>query len=64
MKNVTTPLLTDSRTEARPLGGGCASCWAAGYCAAYAPTSLLPPVACPLTLTETGRRSNRNPTRD
>ncbi len=64
MKNVTTPLLTDSRAETRPLSGGCANCWAAGYCAAYAPASLLPPTTCPLALTKTGRRSNRNPTRD
>ncbi|QKG51728.1 hypothetical protein [Hymenobacter sp. BRD67] len=28
---------------------GCASCWAAGYCAAFAPTSLITPPACPLS---------------
>lgn len=31
------------------LAVGCARCWAAGYCAAYAPASpAQPPSACPL----------------
>ena len=65
MKHVTTPLLADSWAEARLLGGGCAGCWAAGYCAAYSPTSVQPPVACPLTLTEAERRGSRKiPARD
>lgn len=65
MKNVTNPLLADSWADARLLVGGCAGCWAAGYCAAYAPTSLLPPVACPLAPTEAAPRDHRKaPTRD
>jgi hypothetical protein len=65
MKRITTPLLADSWAEARLLGGGCAGCWAAGYCAAYSPTSLQPPLACPLTLSEAERRGGRKtPARD
>lgn len=59
MKRVTTPLLADSWAEAQLPGGGCAGCWAAGYCAAYLPTSLQPPLACPLTLKDTEQRTSR-----
>lgn len=58
MKQVTHSLLTDSRAEARLLGG-CAGCWAAGYCAAYSPTNLQPPLACPLTLSDADQRGDR-----
>ena len=48
MKRVTSPTLRTARAEPQLASGGCAGCWAAGYCAAYRPTSLQPPVACPL----------------
>ena len=64
MKHVTHSLLTDSRAEAQLLGG-CAGCWAAGYCAAYSPTSLQPPLACPLALSEADQRGgHKAPARD
>jgi hypothetical protein len=56
MKQVTTPMLADSWAEARLLGGGCTGCWAAGYCAAFSPTSLHTPLACPLTLSDAEQR--------
>jgi hypothetical protein len=48
MKRVTSPTLRTSRAEPQLASGGCAGCWAAGYCAAYRPTSLQAPAACPL----------------
>jgi hypothetical protein len=65
MKQVTTPLLPNNLAEAQLLGSGCTGCWAAGYCAAYLPTSLQPPLACPLTLSEAERGGDRKtPARD
>jgi len=65
MKHITPHLLADSRAEARLAGGGCAGCWAAGYCAAYAPTSLQPPLACPLAPSDANQRGGRKtPARD
>jgi hypothetical protein len=50
MKRVISPTLRTSRAEPQLASGGCAGCWAAGYCAAYRPTSLQAPAACPLNV--------------
>jgi hypothetical protein len=41
------PTLVSSKS-ASPKMGGCAGCWAVGYCAAFSPASPRPPAACPL----------------
>ena len=46
----TTAQREESQPETLFLAGGCVGCWAAGYCAGFAPDSFLqPPPACPLT---------------
>jgi hypothetical protein len=59
MKHTTNTLLADSWNEPRLLSRGCTSCWAAGYCAAFAPASAKPPLACPLSDTAAERPACR-----
>ncbi|WP_460585789.1 hypothetical protein [Hymenobacter arcticus] len=56
----TTAPRAEGQLETPFLAGGCTGCWAAGYCAGFAPNSFVqPPPACPLTPGAGSRHAGR-----